>query len=68
MSEYYTLDQAMERLGLKSVNAFWQLERKYPRVFVNVNPANQKTKKPWYDKAALDEFAKNRELLKQELP
>ena len=59
MSEYYTLDQAMERLGI---------HRKYPQVFVHVNPHNKKSKKPWYDKAALDEFAKNRELLKQELP
>ena len=68
MSEYYTLDQAMERLGMKSVNGFWQLERKYPRVFVNVNPDNKKSKKPLYDKAALDEFARNRDLLKHELP
>jgi hypothetical protein len=68
MSEYYTLKQAMERLGLRSTNAFRQLERKYPEMFVNVNPQGTRDKNPWYDKAALDKFAKTREYFKQEKP
>jgi len=72
MSEYYTFKEAMERLGLRSVNAFRQLERKYPDVFANVSPYTSKSKAPRYDKAALDKFADMREYFnehfKQEKP
>ena len=57
MNEYYTFPQEMDRLGLRSMNAFIQLERKYPDVFVNVNPAINRDKRHWYDKAALDTLA-----------
>jgi hypothetical protein len=69
MNEYYTTQQAMERLSMRSINGFWQLERKYPHAFVNVNPASKRGKPqpPWYDRATLDAFAKNREYLKQEI-
>jgi hypothetical protein len=54
----------MERLGIESLNAFRQLERKHPEVFVNVNPHYYaRVKYPWYDKDALDKFA---EMLNQE--
>ena len=66
MNEHYTIEEAMERLGLKSTNAFRQLERKYPEVFANVNPYTGKAKKPWYDKAALDRFIETCEYFKQE--
>lgn len=46
----------MDRLRLKSTNAFLQLVRKYPEGFVNVNPNLYGEKKPWYDKAALESF------------
>ncbi len=65
MNKYYTFEEAMELLGLKSTNAFLQLERKYPEAFVNVNPYTGKAKKPWYDRAALDKFIEIREALKQ---
>ena len=62
-NEYYTLKQAMERLGMRSINAFRQLERKYPEIFVNVNTTINRAKHPWYDKAAIDKFAETREQL-----
>ena len=68
MNEYYTREQAMERLGMKSTNAFNQLVRKYPDAFVNVNKTKHGTKNPWYDKATLDGFAQMREYFKQEKP
>ena len=67
MNEYYTRKQAMERLGLRSTNAFLHLERRYPEAFVNVNPT-QPGKNPWYDKATLDRFYHMREYFKQEKP
>jgi hypothetical protein len=66
MKDYYTLKEAMERLGLKSVNAFRQLERKYLDVFMNVNQHTNKGRFPWYDKATIDKFAKMRAYFKQE--
>ena len=66
MKEYYSRQQAMQRLGLQSVNLFFQLERKYPEVFRNLNPHASKHKPPWYDKALINKFAETREHLKQE--
>jgi len=65
MNEYYTVKEAMELLGLRSFNAFRQLRRKYPAAFLNIAPPASKDKKPWYDKATLDKFAKSYEHLKQ---
>lgn len=62
MNEYYNQKQAMERLGMFSVNAFRQLERKYPDIFENVNPVMSKHKPRWYDKAKIDKFAETRKL------
>lgn len=58
---YYSLKEVMERLGFQSLNAFRRLERKYPDVFTNVNPNTQKNRYHWYDKAAVDKFADQRE-------
>jgi hypothetical protein len=66
MKEYYTREQAMELLGMKSTNAFLQLARKYPDAFVNVNHTRPGMKNPWYEKATLDQFAEMREYFKQE--
>ena len=66
MNEYYTRDQAMELLGMKSINAFLQLGRKYPEAFVMVN--KPKDKQPQYDKVALDRFYQMRQSFKQEKP
>jgi hypothetical protein len=63
---YYTRDQAMERFRMKSINAFQQLVRKYPDVFVNLNSKQYRDKNPWYDKAAVDKLAAALEALKQE--
>jgi hypothetical protein len=68
MNEYYTREQAMERLGIRSTNAFLQLVRKYPDAFVNVNETKHRNKNPWYDKATLDRFAALCEYFKQEKP
>jgi hypothetical protein len=56
MSEYYSLKQAMDLLGLYSVNGFHQLTRKHPDAFVIVETV--KGKQPLYDKDKIDEFAK----------
>jgi hypothetical protein len=64
MAEYYTRKEAMELLGLRSVNALRQLERKYPAAFLNLNPHHYRAKSPWYDKATLDKFAKAYEHLR----
>ena len=67
MDQPYTREQAMERLGIKSVSAFRRFERKYPQVFRNVNPGVHRDTQPLYDKTALDRFAHSREeLLKSE--
>ena len=69
MNERYSLKQAMERLGLKSINAFRQLERKNPEGFVNVNRDQYaRVKSPWYDRLALDSFAKTHGYLPPEKP
>ena len=34
MNDTYTREQAMDRLGFRSANVFFQLERKYPEAFV----------------------------------
>jgi hypothetical protein len=71
MNEIYTRQEAMDRLGLRSVNSFLQLERKYPYAFVVVKQGlNRKVgydKHLRYDKATLDRFAA-REHIKQEKP
>ena len=66
MREYYTRDQAMELLRLKSINSFLQLVRKYPDAFVNVHRGQNREKNPWYEKTTLDQFARTREQFKQE--
>ena len=69
-TETYTLKQAMERLGLQSANAFFQLERKYPEAFVIMKRGSSKDAKSRtgveYDRATLDRFAERREYFKQE--
>ena len=65
MPETYTRKQAMERLGIWSTNSFLFLTRKYPEVFINVNQGTDADKKPLYDKATLDDFARKRDYFKQ---
>lgn len=69
-TETYTLKQAMERLGLQSANAFFQLERKYPEAFVVIKRGSSKDAKSRtgveYDRATLERFAEKREYFKQE--
>ena len=71
-TETYTLKKAMERLGLQSANAFFQLERKHPEAFVIMKRGSGKDGKSRvgveYDKATLDRFAERREYFKQEKP
>lgn len=62
MNETYTRDQAMTRLGIKSLNAFKFLTKKYPEPFVLVTQGSSKF--PRYDKAAIDRFAELRNSLK----
>ena len=64
MNETYTRNQAMERLMIKSTNAFKHLAKKYPEAFVLVKQGSSKF--PRYDKAALDDFASRRDLLKDQ--
>jgi hypothetical protein len=66
MNEYYNRKQVMELLGFTSTNAFLQLARKYPDVFMNVNQGANKDKYHWYDKATVDKFARTQGYLKQE--
>jgi hypothetical protein len=67
-TETYNLKMAMERLGLQSANAFFQLERKYPMAFVIMKRKSSKDAKnregAQYDKATLDRFAESREFFK----
>ena len=67
MNEYYTRDQAMELLRIRSLNAFLQLARKNSVVFANVNPKSGRHRNPWYDKAVLGKFAALREYFTVEL-
>ena len=64
-SETYTRDQVMQRLGIKSRNAFKHLAKKYPESFILVKQGSFKF--PRYDKAAIDNFAKIRESLKDQI-
>ena len=67
MDQPYTREQAMERLGIRSLSAFRRLERNYPKVFINVNLGVHRDTQRLYDKTALDKFANTREkLFKQE--
>lgn len=72
MSDTYTRQQAMDRLGIKSANIFFQLERKHPDAFVVMKRAPGKDIRSRrdiaYDKAALDRFAERREHFSQEKP
>ena len=70
MNETYTRQQAMDRLGFRSVNAFLQLERKYPNAFVVVKHdyTKKSDKQTYYDKDTLDRFAKVLEQFKLEKP
>ena len=65
MNDTYTREQAMERLGFKSANAFFQLERKHPDAFVVMKrgPGNRNI---LYHKVTLDRFAESRERFEQE--
>jgi hypothetical protein len=65
MSETYNRKQAMERLGILSINSFLFLQRKYPDVFVIVNQGPAAEKKPLYDKDTIDNFARRRAYFKQ---
>jgi hypothetical protein len=69
MNDTYTLQQAMDRLGFKSANAFFQLERKYPDAFVVVKrgPGSDvhSRRDVRYHKATLDGFAVRREYFRQ---
>ena len=71
-NETYTLKQAMDRLGLKSANALFNLERRYPEAFVVMTGESPKDlhsrRNVHYDKATLDGFAERREYFKQEKP
>lgn len=60
----YTRQQAMDRLGIKSANVFFQLIRKYPDAFVIMKGSHNKDAR--YDKATLDRFAERRNYFKQE--
>jgi hypothetical protein len=64
-TETYTLEKAMELLGLQSANAFFQLERKHPEAFVIMKRGSSKDAKSRtgveYDKATLDRFVEMRE-------
>lgn len=63
----YTRLQAMERLGLKSANAFFQLVRKYPDAFVIMKQGKGKDDIR-YHKVTLNRFAERREYFRQEKP
>jgi hypothetical protein len=63
-AETYTLKEAMDRLGVKGTNAFDQLERRYPEVFVIVKQGT--SRHTLYHKAALDRFVEMRKYLKRD--
>ena len=68
MKDTYTLKQAMERIGAKSTNAFFHMERKYPEAFVVVQKGMgyHYHRNILYDKATLDRFADRRDNFKKE--
>ena len=63
MDQTYTREQAMERLGIRSMTDFRRLERKYSQMFINVNLGVHRDTQPLYDKTALDKFANVRDKL-----
>ena len=63
----YTRLQAMERLGLKSANAFFQLARKYPDAFV-IMKQGKGVDDIRYHKITLNRFAERRDYFRQEKP
>jgi hypothetical protein len=65
MHETYTRKQAMERLGIRSTNAFLSLAKRYPEGFVIVYPGIPGTRQPHYDRVQVDKFAEQREYLIQ---
>jgi hypothetical protein len=68
-AETYTTKEAMDRLGVKGIHAFDQLERRYPEVFVIVKQDTSRHTRyhhTQYHKATLDRFAESREYFKQE--
>ena len=66
MKDTCTGKEAMELLGLKSLNALLRLERRYPEAFVIVKRAGYGH--PRYDKTLLDRFVARRERFKEEKP
>jgi len=62
MNQFYTRKQAMERLGIRSTNAFTHLVKKYSEAFVIIKQVTSKHAR--YDKTELDRFAQLRDLLK----
>ncbi len=68
-TETYTLKEAMDRLGVKGANAFDQLERRYPEVFVIVKQGTSRYTRyhhTQYHKATIDRFVEMREYFKRE--
>ena len=63
MDKTYSREQAMERLGIKSVKEFRRFERRYAETFANVNLGVHRDTQPLYDKTALDQFADLRDQL-----
>ena len=66
MNETYTLQQAMDLLGIRSANAIFLLERKYPHAFVVMKRGPRRDMR--YHKATLDRFAERREYARQMKP
>lgn len=66
MNETYTLQQVMDRLGIRSANTIFHLERKYPHAFVVMKRGPRRDMR--YHKATLDRFAERREYSKQMRP
>ena len=66
MNETYTLQQAMDRLGIRSANTMFHLESKYPHSFVVMKRGSHKDIR--YHKATLDRFAARREYAKGRKP
>ena len=60
----YTLPEAMDKLGYRSANSFFQFVRKYTEAFVIMKhgPGTQ----VHYHKATLDRFAERHEHFKKE--
>ena len=63
INQSYTREQAMKRLGIKSMKQFRSFERRHAEMFVNVNLGVNRDSQPLYDKSALDKFANIRDKL-----